>query len=204
MMRSNSSASLLWVFMLSVPSAPTTVTVLQSRANPRSKWSGSHGFAVSFSAQQNVYFPGCPCVARSISPGHARPTFCRIRRTARPIVAFAQAPCPRQFIPLFTPSTPAAGPLTITHTATGLVVAWIACRLNSGAAIPSTAASSKGRYSGSQPARTALIAMRSTVAAPKPGAMRATTSWRARCVTSSMRPIRSTVGGTTGRPSLQH
>jgi len=56
--------------------------------------------------------------------------------------------------------------LTITHTATGLVVAWIACRLNFGSATASVAAISKGRYSGSQPASTALMAMCSTVAAP--------------------------------------
>ena len=39
------------------------------------------------------------------------------------------------------------------------------CRLNSGSATASTAAISAGRYSASQPASTALIAMRSTVAA---------------------------------------
>ena len=44
--------------MFIVPSAPTTVTVLQSRAKPRSTCSGSHGLASSFSAQQNVYLPG--------------------------------------------------------------------------------------------------------------------------------------------------
>ena len=80
------------MFMLHVPSAPTTVTVLASGAKPRSTCSGSHGLASSFSAQQNVYFPGWPCVARSISPGSARPMFCRMRRSARPSVAFAHAP----------------------------------------------------------------------------------------------------------------
>jgi hypothetical protein len=87
-------------------------------------------------------------------------------RIARPIVALAQRPCPMQLKLSFTLSCFAAGPLMTSHTATGLVVAWMPCRLNAESAIASVAAISTGRYCGSQPAITALIAMRSTLAAP--------------------------------------
>ena len=63
-------------------------------------------------------------------------------------------PCPRQLKPPLTPSVFAIGPLTMSHTATGLVVACMPCRLNSGSATASAAAISTGRYSGSQPAIT--------------------------------------------------
>ena len=190
--------------MLSVPSAATTVTVLRSREIPRSTWSGSHGLASSFSAQQKVIFPGWPCVARSMLARQPPPMFCRISRIARPSVAFAHAPGPRQFEPPLMPRRAAIGPFTISHTAAGLVVAWMPCRLKAGSAIASVAAISTGRYSGSQPAMTALIAMRSTVAAPYAGAtIRATTLFGLARVCSSIRSTRCGVGGTMGRPSLQ-
>ena len=64
--------------------------------------------------------------------------------------------------------------MTSAHTATELVVAWIACRLNCGSATAFTAAISTGRYAGSQPAATALTSIASTVATPKAGATTAT------------------------------
>ena len=86
-----------------VPETPTTVTTLSSRPKPRSTWSGVHGFCASFSAKQNVYLPGWPSVAMSISPGRAPPTFCNVRRTARPMVALARLPGPNAFAAAFMP-----------------------------------------------------------------------------------------------------
>ena len=67
----------------------------------------------------------------------------------------------------------------------------------------STAASTTGRYSGLQPASTALIATFSTVHSTRSGGTTATMSSGARSVPSSMRSTRASVGGTTGSPSLQ-
>ena len=63
--------------------------------------------------------------------------------------------------------------------------------------------STTGRYSGRQPASTALIATFSTVAGAMFGGTTATTSCGSRRVPVSMRSTRSGVGGTTGSPSLQ-
>jgi len=62
------------------------------------------------------------------------------------------------------------------------------------------AAISSGRYSGRQPASTALIAMRSTVAAPNAGGMVAISSSGARRVWRSMAATAtaSSVGGRAG------
>ncbi|MEM7167939.1 MAG: peptide ABC transporter substrate-binding protein [Planctomycetota bacterium] len=57
-------------------------------------WSGSHGDSASFSAMQNEYFDGCPCVERSSTPGAAPPMFNIANRTARPMVALARCPGP--------------------------------------------------------------------------------------------------------------
>ena len=66
-----------------------------------------------------------------------------------------------------------------------------------------TAASTTGRYSGRQPAITALIATFSTVHSARSGGSTHTTSPGARDVPSSIRSTRSSVGGVTGRPSVQ-
>ena len=75
--------------------------------------------------------------------------------------------------------------------------------LNSSVHAASTAASTTGRYSGWQPAITALIATFSTVHSTRSGGTTATTSSGSRVVPVSMRATRSWVGGTTGRPSVQ-
>ena len=77
------------------------------------------------------------------------------------------------------------------------------CMLNSSVQAASTAASTTGRYSGRQPAITALTATFSTVHSTRSGGTTATTSSGARVVPSSMRRTRASVGGTTGRPSVQ-
>ena len=75
--------------------------------------------------------------------------------------------------------------------------------LKSGSSTHSTAASTTGRYSGRQPAITALAATFSTVASPFSGSTSPSTSVGARSVKASACFTRATVGGTTGRPSLQ-
>ena len=75
--------------------------------------------------------------------------------------------------------------------------------LNSSVQAASTDASTTGRYSGRQPAITALTAAFSTVQSAKSGPTTATTSSGARVVPSSIRSTRAGVGGTTGSPSVQ-
>ena len=95
------------------------------------------------------------------------------------------------------------GPLTMTTGPTGMVVASSPCALNSSVHAASTAASTTGRYSGLQPASTALIATFSTVHGTRSGGTTATTSCGSRRVPSSIACTRRSVGGTTGRPSVQ-
>ncbi len=73
--------------------------------------------------------------------------------------------------------------------------------LNSAVQAASTAASTTGRYSGRQPAITALTATFSTVQSTRSGGTTATTSSGALDVPASMASTRSGVGGTTGNPS---
>ena len=69
--------------------------------------------------------------------------------------------------------------------------------------LASTSAINTGMYSGSQPAMTALTAIRCTVAAPIPDATVATSSSGCRDVQRSMRRTLSAVGAMTGKPSVQ-
>src|SRR5262249_19730061 len=112
-------------------------------------------------------------------------------------------PGPMAQRPAFSPIWRASGPLTSTSGAWGPVDMAAMRRKNRGAAPASTAAIPTGRCSGRQPAMTALMAIFSTVARPKPGSSTATTSAGARRVPASMRATRSGVGGTSGKPSLQ-
>ena len=95
------------------------------------------------------------------------------------------------------------GPLTMMSGATGCVVAWIESRLKAGSARASMAVMTTGRYSGLQPAMTALTAIRSTVASPCRGGRTATTSRGSRSVKRKNSRTRSSVGGTIGSPSVQ-
>ena len=75
--------------------------------------------------------------------------------------------------------------------------------LNSSVQAASTAARTTGRYSGRQPAMTALTATFSTVHSTRSGGTTVTISSGSRVVPSSIRRTRASVGGTTGRPSVQ-
>jgi len=101
------------------------------------------------------------------------------------------------------PISRAIGPLTMIRGVTGCVVAWIESRLKAGSASDSTAVSRTGRYSGRQPAITALIAIRSTVASPCRGGSTATTSRGSRSVKRRNSRTSAWVGGTMGSPSVQ-
>ena len=123
--------------------------------------------------------------------------------SARPIVALARLPWPSALTPLFMPIALAAGPLMITSGPEKCVVQSRPCSTNSGSSAASSTPSTTGMYSGLQPAITALIATFSTVQGARLGGIRPTISSGLRSVPPSMRRMRSSVGGTTGRPSLQ-
>ena len=100
------------------------------------------------------------------TPGIAPPTLTQTRRSARPIVALARQPEPKTPAPQLSSSLPRTGPFTTTSGAGALVVAETPCRSKASSHTASTAATTTGRYSGRQPAITALTAIFSTVARP--------------------------------------
>ena len=100
------------------------------------------------------------------TPGRAPPRLTQTSRTARPIVALARQPGPNTPAPELISSRARIGPLTITSGDGALVVAETPCRSNASSQTASIAAMTTGRYSGRQPAITALIAIFSTVARP--------------------------------------
>ena len=92
-----------------------SVTAERSGGMPaRSVASDSHGESSSRSAKQAETFPGWPSVARSTSPGRPPPTLRMTSCKARPIVALARLPWPRQLMPEFIPISRAIGPFTTT------------------------------------------------------------------------------------------
>jgi hypothetical protein len=121
----------------------------------------------------------------------------------RPIAALARLPWPNTLPLLFMPMARAIGPLTMMAGVQALVVARTPCRPNTGVSAASTAVSTTGMYSGRQPAITALMAIFSTVQSVRLGGILPTTSRGERAVPSSIASTRSSVGGTTGKPSVQ-
>ena len=119
------------------------------------------------------------------------------------MVRLARLPCPSTLTPEFMPTARVPGPLQISTGPTGMVVASTPWMLNSSVHTASTAAITHGRCSGRHPAITALTATFSTVTSTRSGGTTATTSWGERVVPVSIRSTRSSVGGTTGRPSLK-
>ncbi len=119
------------------------------------------------------------------------------------MVELARLPWPRAFLRAFIPISLRIGPLTITTGPENHRVHSRPWMLNRSVQAASTAASTTGRYSGLQPAITALIATCSTVTGTSAGGTTATTSCGSRLVPSSIRRTRASVGGTTGRPSVQ-
>ena len=134
-------------------------------------------------------------------PGRAPPMFIRQRRRARPMLAFARCPGPSAPQPeAIGPQTSRAGPLTMTTGPSPCVVDCMLSMSKSGWLTARTAASTTGKCSGRQPAMTALIAIFSTVAWPGP-IMPMITSGSV-STPASRASTRSSVGITTGRPSV--
>ena len=140
---------------------------------------------------------------RSNKPGMAAQAFMRIRRTARPIVAFERLPGPNRLLRELTPSSRATGPFTITMMPEPPRLDDGPTRLNFGSSIASAAAKTTGMYSGRHPAITAFAATFSTLISRRRSGSSPTIS-SADLPPQSMNcaTLRS-VGGTTGRPSVQ-
>ena len=103
----------------------------------------------------------------------------------------------------FKPISRATGPLTTIIAVAGLVVACMPCKLNLRSVKASTAAINVRMVSGLHPAITALMAIPSTVATPKPGCTVAMTASALRPLAAIMHCTRSSVGGRSGMPSPQ-
>ena len=100
------------------------------------------------------------------------------------------------------PSSSAIGPLTTMATPPGCVVIAVWKKRYSGAAIARTTASTTGKYSGRQPASTALIArLRTVIADPLGIGGPISVSSGGSGEAASIASTRSSVGATTGRPS---
>ena len=159
-----------------MPSPWNSVTAFLPGAMPRATLSGVQVGSLSSSAKQNVYLPGPPSTARSSSPGRPPPTLRMMSCKARPMVAFARLPWPRQLMPEFMPISRAIGPLTTRIGPEKQVVHTTPCIVASGSSAASSAARTTGMYSGLQPARTALMATFSTVIGARLGGTRPITS----------------------------
>ena len=94
------------------------------------------------------------------------------------------------------------GPFTISTGEPPIVVAPAPCSPKRSSAIASTPARTVGKYSGLQPAMTALIATFSTLSGARFGGSTAISSSGSRRVAASIRSTRAGVGGTTGSPSV--
>ena len=143
-------------------------------------------------------------VARSISPGRPPPTLRMTSCSARPIVALARLPGPERVDAVVHADRPGDRTVDDEDRAAEprgreqpVHVELVGARALDARRAP------PGRYSGRQPAITALIATFSTVHSTRSGGASTTTSSAARVVPASMRTTRSGVGGTRGRPSDQ-
>src|SRR5262245_47162740 len=145
-----------------------------------------------------VYFPGQPNVDRSVSPGYPPPTVIRIKRIARPMVALLRKPGPKTPESQLTFRDFRIGPLSRSAGPTCPSVVCTPLRLKRASRIASTAAIITGRYSGTQPAITALIAIFSIEHGAHFGGIGPITSSGWREVAASILSTRSTVGGTIG------
>src|SRR6266545_4011524 len=125
------------------------------------------------------------------------------RRTARPIAGPGPAAPPKQPASNGIDSAWRAGPFTNMPGTTHDVVVFNANRLNTGSAIASIAAHSNGIDAAGAPAITAFTATFSIVQRPLRGGSSATHSSGNRPDATRYSRTRSSVGGTSGRPSPQ-
>ena len=123
--------------------------------------------------------------------------------SARPIAALARCPGPKTLTPEFSPISRATGPFTMSSEAAPIVLAVIACRLNLGSDIASTAVATMAKCSGLQPAIAAFTATFSAVMTrPFVGSV-ASMSDGLRPAASRQADTSSGVGGMMGSPSVQ-
>ena len=119
------------------------------------------------------------------------------------MVALARLPGPKTLPAAFMPMSRTTGPETISSGAEPPVLAVEAWKLKSGSLAASRAATSTGKYSGRQPAMTALAAAaRMLHCRPVVGCAAMTVS-AGRPSIASMARTRDASGGTTGKPSVQ-
>src|SRR5437867_872003 len=85
----------------------------------------------------------------------------------------------------------------------GFVVPWIPYRLNGLPRMAFTAVTMTGKYSGLQPAITALTANLAIVASPQRGGIGPSEKDGSRSLKASICATRSSVGGTIGNPSVE-
>src|SRR6266545_2740265 len=123
------------------------------------------------------------------------------RRTARPIAGAGPDAPPKQPVSNGIDNSWRAGPFTNTPGTTHDVVVFSAKRLNAGSAMASIAAHNSGIDAAGAPAMTAFTATFSTVQRPLRGGSSARHSSGKRPDATRCARTRSSVGGTSGRPS---
>ena len=124
-------------------------------------------------------------------------------RIARPMVALGRKPGPNRFGPLLSPRLCRIGPLTMSSCADPPVLTEAPWILKRPRHMPSTAATTTGRYSGRHPAMTAFTATCPAVMVRRRGSITPTVSSAARPAASRAASTRSERGGTTGNPSVR-
>ena len=147
--------------------------------------------------------PGWPMTLRSKTPGMAAHAFISINRMARPMVALARFPGPNRLFRELMFSSLVIGPFTMDKMAAPPMLDDGPTRLNTGSNMASVAVKTTGMYSGRQPAITAFAATLPTVISRRRSGSSPTTSSEDRPERSMNSPTRCSVGGTTGRPSVQ-
>src|SRR5689334_15519651 len=192
-----------WTRTLWPDSAANTVTADCVARRPRETCSGSQGLAASCSAKQSEYFPAQPWVDWSSTPGWQPRPFSSTSRRARPMVALARTPGPKRFPPPCRPIASRTGPLTITMSAAPPVLVAGPWSVNAGSPMARSAAPTTGKYSGRQPAMTALIAACHAVTARSRTGSWSSTASAGHGPPASIRSTSAAVGGTTGSPSVQ-
>ena len=138
-----------------------------------------------------------------MSPGVRPATLRTMSRRARPMAALARNPGPRHPASAWMPTCEATGPLTIMTCMAPPVVAAVPARLKPSRMAALTPATTTGKCSGLQPAITALMASFSSVARELRGCITPSECWGSASMAASMSRTASSVGGTTGSPSVQ-
>ena len=122
---------------------------------------------------------------------------------ARPMVALARLPGPNRLLRELMFSSRTTGPWTMVRMPEPPMLEDGPTRLKTGSSMASVAVITTGMYSGRQPAMTALAATLPTVISRRRSGSSPMTSVDGLPVRSMNSATRASVGGTTGRPSVQ-